>query len=59
MVMVDFPGPPFVRFRDSSNSCRVPLVEVIVVSRIIGFNSGTVILKKVCSGLAPSILAAS
>ena len=50
---------PFVRFRDSSNSCSVPLVEVIVVSRIIGFNSGTVILKKVCSGLAPSIFAAS
>ena len=25
----------------------------------IGFNSGTVILKKVCSGLAPSIFAAS
>ena len=44
MVMVDFPGPPFVRFRDSSNSCSVPLVEVIVVSRIIGYAAAMSIL---------------
>ena len=58
-AQVDFPGPPFVRFRDSSNSCRVPLVDVMVVSRMVGFRSGTVILKNVCIGLAPSIFAAS
>ena len=57
MVIVDLPGPPLVRFKDSSNNCSVPLVEVMVVSRMVGFNNGMVILKKVCRGLAPSILA--
>ena len=37
-----FAGPPFVRFTDSSNSCNVPLVDMIAVNRIVGFNSGTV-----------------
>ena len=32
--MVDFPGPPAVRFTDSSKSCRVPDVDIIAVSRM-------------------------
>ena len=41
--MVDFPGPPAVRLTDSSNSCKVPDVDMIAVRRIVGFNSGIVI----------------
>ena len=54
-----YAGPPFVKFIDSSNNCNVPFVDMIAVNKIVGFNSGTVILKNVCIGDAPSILAAS
>lgn len=54
-----YAGPPFVKFMDSSNNCNVPFVDMIAVNKIVGFNSGTVILKNVCIGDAPSILAAS
>ena len=59
MVIDVFAGPPFVRLTDSSKSCNVPLVDMIAVNRIVGFKSGTVILKKDCTADAPSILAAS
>ncbi|MMZ69429.1 hypothetical protein D1872_322690 [compost metagenome] len=42
---VAFAGPPFVMFMTSSKSCKVPIVEVIDVNKIIGFNKGTVMLK--------------
>ena len=57
--MEAFAGPPPVKFTDSSNNCNVPFVDMIAVKRIVGFNNGTVILKNVCNGEAPSILAAS
>ena len=59
MVMDALAGPPSVRFTDSSKSCSVPFVDIIAVNRIVGFKRGTVILKKVCTADAPSILAAS
>ena len=59
MVMVERPGPPFVRLTDSSNSCSVPLIDMIAVMTMVGRRSGTVIRKKDCVGDAPSIFAAS
>ena len=59
MVIVAFAGPPPVKFTDSSNNCNVPFVDMIAVSKIVGFKSGQVILKNVCIGDAPSIFAAS
>ena len=41
--MVELAGPPPVRFTDSSKSCSVPLVDIIAVSKIIGYKSGMVI----------------
>ena len=57
--MVEFAGPPFVRFMDSSNSCKVPLMDMMKVMIIVGFRSGTVIFQKVFHPFAPSIFAAS
>ena len=45
MVKVVLAGPPSVMFLTSSKSCNVPMVEVMVVNKIIGFNCGTMILK--------------
>ena len=59
MVMVVLAGPPFVRFTDSSNSCRVPLMDMINVMMIVGLSSGTVMPQKVSHPFAPSIFAAS
>lgn len=59
MVIVVLAGPPFVRLTDSSNNCNVPLIDMIKVMMIVGFNSGTVILQNVFQPFAPSILAAS
>ncbi|MNP83494.1 hypothetical protein D3C76_1824540 [compost metagenome] len=59
MESVALPGPPLVIFIISSNSCRVPIVEVIDVKRIIGLSSGTVIAKNCLGPEAPSIFAAS
>ena len=59
MVSVEFAGPPPVKLTDSSNSCSVPLIDIIVVSRIVGRKSGIVIFRKIANGLAPSICAAS
>lgn len=47
MVIVALAGPPFVRFTDSSNNCKVPFVDIIAVNKIVGFSNGTVILKNV------------
>ena len=44
--MVLFAGPPFVRFMDSSNSCKVPLMDIINVMIMVGFRSGTVIFQQ-------------
>ena len=57
--MVELAGPPPVRFTDSSNSCNVPLVDIIAVSKIIGFKSGMVIFLSIWKYVAPSIFAAS
>ena len=35
--MVELAGPPLVKFTDSSNNCRVPLVDIMAVSRMVGF----------------------
>ena len=59
MVSVEFAGPPPVKLTDSSNNCNVPLIDMIVVSKIVGRNSGIVIFLKIANGLAPSIFAAS
>ena len=59
MVIVAFAGPPFVRFTDSSKSCNVPFIDMIVVITIVGLRRGTVIDQKVLQPLAPSIFAAS
>ena len=57
--MVAFAGPPFVIFTVSSKSCSVPIVELIVVNKIIGFNSGKVMDLNFWNPPAPSIAAAS
>ena len=59
MVMVEYAGPPCVKFTDSSNNCKVPLIDMITVITMVGIKSGTVIFQKVFHPLAPSILAAS
>ena len=59
MVIVELAGPPAVRFTDSSNSCSVPLMDMMPVMTITGRSSGTVIVQKVCQPEAPSMLAAS
>lgn len=41
--MVALAGPPFVIFIGSSNNCSVPMVELIVVNKIIGFSNGNTI----------------
>ncbi|MNR59754.1 hypothetical protein D3C85_1810790 [compost metagenome] len=58
-VIVELPGPPFVMFITSSNSCNVPIVDVIEVNNIIGFNIGIVIWVNCLNEDAPSIRAAS
>ena len=40
--MVALPGPPAVRLTDSSNSCSVPEVDMMAVSRMVGFSRGIV-----------------
>lgn len=42
MVIVAFAGPPFVIFTVSSKSCSVPIVELMVVNKIIGLSIGSV-----------------
>ena len=59
MVIVAFAGPPAVRLTDSSNSCKVPLMDMMADITMVGISSGTVIFQNVCQPLAPSILAAS
>ena len=59
IVIVALPGPPWVKFTTSSNSWSVPLIDVMLVNRIIGFNSGAVMEKNFWTTLAPSISAAS
>ena len=59
MVKVVLAGPPSVMFLTSSKSCNVPMVEVMVVNKIIGFNCGTMILKNFWKPLQPSSSAAS
>ena len=54
-AIVDLPGPPPVKFIDSSNNCNVPDVDIIAVIRIVGFKSGTVIFINCLNGVAPSI----
>ena len=44
-VVVALAGPPPVIFCTSSNNCNVPIVEVIVVNKMIGRKLGIVILK--------------
>ena len=51
MVSVEFAGPPPVKLTDSSNSCNVPLIDIIVVSKIVGRSSGIVILRKIANRL--------
>ena len=58
-MIVAFAGPPLVRLTDSSNNCNVPFVDMIAVSKIIGFKSGMVIFLSIWKYVAPSIFAAS
>ncbi|WP_436714199.1 extracellular solute-binding protein, partial [Faecalibacterium prausnitzii] len=41
--IVAFAGPPAVRLTDSSNSCKVPLMDMMAVITMVGISSGTVI----------------
>ena len=59
MVMVALSGPPFVSTKDSSNNCRVPIVEVMLTNRMMDFTMGMVIRKNFCKKEAPSISADS
>ena len=42
VVKVASLGPPFVKIYGSSNSCRVLIVDIMEVNRIIGFKCGRV-----------------
>jgi hypothetical protein len=53
------PGPALVTFLGSANNWIVPLTDMMVVSKITGFNRGMVILKNCWEAEAPSIRAAS
>ena len=59
MLMVDLRPAPGEMILTSSNYWSVPLVDMMVVSKMIGFNRGRVMRKNCRTGEAPSILAAS
>ena len=59
-MVVDAPaGPPPVMIHGRSKSCNEPIIDKKIQMRIVGPSNGSVTIRVVCHGVAPSSAAAS